>query len=213
MRAEHAVIGGASDGGKTTLLREGHFEFDGQSIWVNHTAGAKDAFTEGVSGYHCRGRKSMHTGVGEFDDWSDVCLNLRCTDVREGTELAVEHAVDTWDTAGVPTQIIVDESHHLLSEDVDGDRSNPANWALAEGRDRGVKLIVATQNPKALDYTELPNARYWVWVGEYTTRQKAWFRHNEFPIDTLREQARFEYRVFNRSMHELHHGETQEEYA
>lgn len=213
MRAEHALISGPSDAGKSSLLREGQANFNGQSIIVNHAEGEKDEFAEGFAGFHCRGRESMHAGASEFDEWQDVKLNLRIPDAERGLRVAINHAIDTWDTAGVPTQIIVDECQHILHEDVNGDMSNPANWALSEGRDKGIKLVLATQNPKVLDYTQLPNCRYWAWVGEYTAFQKAFFRHYGFPMDKIKEQDRFEYRVFNRSMQEIYHGKTKERYA
>lgn len=212
MRSEHAITGGVSDGGKTTLWREGHHVFEGVSIWVNHKDGDVSSFTERLAGVEAKGRQGCHDAAGQYERWEDVRIDLRIPDVFDGLRLACAYARDLWDTAGVPTQIIVDEAHHVLPKGSGGPEENPANWALAEGRDKGIKLVLITQNPQMMDKTELLNARYWVWVGEYAQSQRGWLDYYGFDREQLPDD-RFEYSVFNREMDLIDTGETNERYA
>lgn len=209
MKAKHSLVVGVSGSGKTTLLREMHENFNGVSIFVNFEI--NDDRAEDIAGYRARGRKAMATAVGKFDEWSDVKINLLGDDPMGMVELATDFAVDVWDTAGVPVQIIMDECHHLIGDAADISE-NRALWVLAEGRDKGIKGVFATQNPQKLDYTELLNVPYWAFVGQPATVQKGFFDHWGIDMDDLPDEPH-EYQVKDRQMKTLYSGQTQEEYA
>lgn len=192
-------------------MREGASEFDGVVVWCNHNEGYGDSRTSNVPGHRAAGREAMQTAVGKYDDWSNVRVNLQVDDIDECVQLAVNFAIDVWDSVGVPTMIIVDECHHLFRKD----GSDAGTWILKEGRDRGIKGVFATQNPKAIPEKAndaLMNCRYYVWVGEYSAQNKGWLQYYEYPLDELPGE-RFKYMVFNRSMETLYSAETQEKYG
>lgn len=209
MKAEHVIMGGPSGAGKTTELRRMHEEFDGVSVWVNHTSGPVESFASGVAGYRAEGREAMQTAVGKFDEWEEVRVNLKINNINEGLATAAQFAVDVNDTTTsngnpVAVQVICDESHHA-DDDL-------FNWYLAEGRDHALKFATATQNPRKWPKDDLINARYWVWVGPYASANKGWLDYYGFPRDDMA-QKDFTYEVFNRSMERLYKGQTVEEYA
>lgn len=204
MQAEHAVIGGPSDAGKTTLLREMHERVGMPSVWVNHNDESD------VAGYRARGRKAMQTGATKAESWSDLRINLRTSNVFDGTAAAVKFAIDAWDTAGVPVQIIVDEAHHLMPDSDKFDPSNnPGLWSFAEGRDKGIKFVAATQSPQQLKFpSAIGNAKWWTWVGEPMPSAKGFLDYYGFPRDRLPE-SRFSYVVLDRTMQVQYEGKTQ----
>lgn len=206
MQSYHTLIVGASDGGKTTLLREMHDEFQGVSIWINHNDASN------VAGYRTVGRKGMHTACARYESWSDVRINFRGDNPLEMMAEAVDFAADVWDTVGVPVQIIADEAHHIVGEGMGTARDNAGMWALAEGRDRGIKFVIATQNAQKLDYDELLNVKYWAWVGEYAKAQEGFINYWGFDKDSI-PRERFQYTVYNRGMEKLYSGETKEKYG
>lgn len=211
MRSEHAFIGGASDGGKTTFTREGHEGFHGVSIWCNHSSGFGDGFETDIAGYRASGREAMQTAPAKYESWTDVRINLRIGNIHECVQTAVEFAIDVWDTVGAPCQIIVDECHHLF--DPDGD--DVGTWILKEGRDKGIKGVFATQNPKAITgkpKDALLNVRYWVWVGEWPEQQKGWLDYYGYPRNEVAGE-RFSYAVMNRNMDVLYTAETDETFG
>jgi hypothetical protein len=213
MRTEHVLIGGASDGGKTTELRRMHENFDGVSLWCNHSAGIADTHTSNVAGYRAHGRKALHTGVGRYDEWEDVRLNLKIDDPNRNVETAIGFAIDVWDTTSasgypVATQIIVDECHHVAPELL--------AWILSEGRDKAIKGVFATQaihklrGREPLD-SDLGNARYRVWVGEWSMENHGVISYY-FPVEEMKSE-RFLIQSFNREGVKLWEGETDESYG
>lgn len=214
MRSEHVIMGGASDGGKTTELRRMHAEFDGISVFVNHNSGpGSESYTSNVAGYRASGRKAMQTATGKFDSWEEVRINLKVDDVDEGLKLAIGFAMDVFDTTSaadnpVATQIIVDEAHHADDELL--------SWVLAEGRDRAIKGVIATQSlQKFRDNAPLKhdvgNARYRVWVGEWSMDNHGAISYY-FPVEDMVSE-RFKVQVFSREGERLFTGETQEKYG
>lgn len=208
MKAEHVLVGGPSGAGKTTELRFMHDTFDGVSIWVNHTSGPADSY-ETVAGIEATDRAELQAAVGEVDEWGDLRIDLRTPNINEGASLAASFAADVFDTTAaannpVAVQVVVDESHHLDDELL--------GWFLAEGRDKGLKAVFATQNPRKWPTDDLLNARYWVWCGPYAAANKGWLDYYGFPReDMAAEDYRFD--VFSRSMDRLYSGETVEEYG
>jgi len=199
------MVCGPSDGGKTTRAREHHATFDGVSVWVNHNGASK------VAGHRAAGPEALATGVGKFDAWSDVRVNLVCDDPVDGFELAIRFAVDVWDTAGVPVQIVCDEIHNAFGADQPGPNDNPILWALNEGRDKGIKVLGVTQNPQNMPYKRMDSVKFWVWVGEYSTPMTGFLEYYGFKDAITAE--RFRVTVFNRQSEVVHETTTTERYA
>lgn len=210
MQPFHCVGLGVSGSGKSTLFREGHEKFDGVSIIINHGDGAMDR----VAGHRAVGPKALATGVEKFDDWADVQINLICDDPNDGLELAIRFAVDVWDTAGVPTQIGIDEFHHCFGEDSPEPvpQEHPFLWALTEGRDKGIKIFAFTQSPDNVPYTKFESVRYIVWVGEYSNTWNGFINHYGFDEDDLPDEQ-FQVVVFNRKAQPIYQTQTNENYA
>lgn len=205
-KTHHTAICGPSDGGKSTRMREHHETFDGVSIVVNHGDESK------IVGYRARGPQAMATGVDQFEDWSDVRINLITNDPLEGVELAIRFAIDVWDTAGVPVQIILDEAHNAFPSDVgETPQENPVIWALDEGRDKGIKIVLVTQNPKNMPYKKLDSVKYWVWVGEWSNPMEGFLKYYGFLEDIPGEQ--FHVTVFDRTGEVLEQTTTDKDYT
>lgn len=205
--ARHAVVWGPSDSGKTTLLRKGHAECHGVSIWVNHND------ESGVVGPRASGREAMHTAVGKYDSWEQSRINLKVENVHRGVKLAAGFAVDLWDTAGVPCQIIVDELHHLIPPNAGGPQENVGEWCYAEGRDNGIKFVGATQRPMQTNYQgAIGDAKYWVPVGEMPPASKGFRDYYGVPSSEHKAEQ-YHFTVLDRNMDVLHKGKTDESYA
>jgi hypothetical protein len=206
MRAYHSLIHGTSGSGKTTLLREIAHNTPSPVIIVNHTD------ERDFPGQRASGRDAMQNAAAKYSQWSDVRINLRVDDVFDGMKLARSYAVDLWDTVRVPCRIIVDEAHTALPDGANGDRDNPANWMLAEGRDKGIVLTLCTQNPHNLDKTELLNLRYWCPVGPPAEIQRGFIDYYGYP-ERVHDLDRMEYLVLNKQMDVEFEGETKERFA
>lgn len=204
--AYHACICGPSDGGKTTRAREHHATFDGVSIWVNHNG------ESGIAGHRAIGPKAIATGIGKFEEWRDVRINLQSDSALEGLELALRVARDIWDTAGVPVQIILDEAHNAFGDSYDGNISDhPMMWAINEGRSHGIKMVPVTQNPQNMPYKKMDSIKYWVWVGEWSTPMSGFLTYYGFK-DKI-DGERFHVTVFDRQSEVVHKTTTDEKYA
>ena len=208
--AYHVGVVGASDGGKTTRLREHHETFNGVSVWVNFER-SDGSYASGVAGYRAGGRRAMNTAVSKFKSWSDVRINLKVSDAKEGVSLAYQFAVDVWDTVGVPVQIVVDEADNLISK---GDTKEDSDLMVAihEGRGKGVKVVLATQNPNNLPFNKLDSIKYWVWVGEWSKSMEGFINYYGLENDELPSE-RFQVRVFDRQAKLLYECETKEKYG
>lgn len=206
MRAYHSLIHGPSGEGKSTLGREVASNTPAPVIWINHND------EKNVPGQRASGREAMHTAAGKYSQWADVRVNLRVEDPITGLRQARSYAVDLWDTGNVPCRIIVDEAHAALPDGVDGDRNNPANWILAQGRDKGIALTLITQNPHKLDKTELLNLRYWCIVGKPANVSRGFLDYYGYPERSTDQEA-FEYMVMNKQMEVLYEAETKERFS
>lgn len=207
MDATHVIGLGPSGGGKSTMLREHHETFDGVSVVVNHSGMDK------VAGHRAVGPKAMATGIEKFADWSNVRINLLCDDPVKGAELAIRFAIDVWDTAGVPTQICMDEFQHSFHDDApDEVHEHPVLWALTEGRDKGIKFTGYTQNPKNVPYTKMESVKWFVWVGGWSMPMKGFMNYYGLDGDDLPDEN-YVINVFDRQSKLVYEGETQEKYA
>jgi len=217
LKSRHTFIGGPSDSGKTTLLREHHARFDGHSIYVNHGSGRSE-HDEHVAGYVARNRAEIHRAferAGEFN----VKVDYRPTNQTptEAMETATSYAVDFGDTVGTstgtPCQVLVDEAHKIMPDDANDPADNDLAFLLAEGRDKGIKAVLADQNPKAVAYGPLENCRYFVFVGPPSVFSEGFFRYFS-GFDKSELPARdFGITVMDRSGDVLHKGETDPEYG
>lgn len=215
VRAEHVVCGGASDGGKTTELRRMAHVYDGAVVWCNHTAGEHESFETAVPGRSAEDRKEMQQASGKYQEWSEVRINLKIHNINQCVRTAIGYAVDVYDTTRakgnpVSVMIIVDECHHLDEELL--------GWLLSEGRDKGIKAVLATQNVKKLKgHPDLGNARYFVWVGEWANMDKGYLDYYGFPRESddpkVMPGERFHIDVFDRQMNHLAHGRTDPDYG
>lgn len=208
MKSYHTLIVGPSDGGKTTLMREVAEESPCPAVWVNFER--RDGYDDTYPGVKAGSVSEAHEAVGSFDSWENVAIDLRMSGPEDTANAALDFALDVWDTAGVPVTVLSDEAHNVMPDG--SDESNPGRWALAEGRDKGVKFVMCTQNPQKLEYADLMNVRYWVWVGEYVSAMNGFIHHWQIDKEAL-PSDRFEYTVLNRSMDTLYKGTTREEYA
>lgn len=148
MDAEHVLVTGPSGGGKTTFLREMHSRHDGPSVFLTTKGNERKA----QSNPPYRVRKSS-------------CAYPR--DIQ---------LVRAWaQSRSEITQVIVDECDNAPTF-LDGD-DGPLRGMLHEDRSRGVKAVIATQNPQDLHnntwkYGPLQQCKHVVWVGP----AKTWHR-------------------------------------
>jgi len=206
MRAYHSLVHGPSGYGKTTLLREIAHNTPAPVVWVNHTD------ERDVPGQRASGRQAMQSAGERYSQWSDVRINITLDDPFQGLKLARSYAADLWDTVHVPCRIIVDEAHTVLPDGANGDRDNPANWILAQGRGKGMILTLCSQNPHNMDKTEMLNLRYWCPVGPPGSVQRGFVDYYGYPrkVHELREH---EYLVLNKQMETMYEGHTKERFA
>lgn len=197
MKAYHTLVVGDSGTGKTTLLRELHDEFRGVSIWVNHNG------ETGVRGVVAASERGMRQAVGEYRQWDAVRINMRTE--RSPTAAFAEaraFAHSVYQTVGVPVQIVLDEAHAALpdSDELSGPGSgNPVRAALHEDRDKGVKVVLGTQDPSDLYYPPIKQVRHIAWVGPPSSFHEGFVRYYKLK-DIEWPTERFEYVVIKPSM-------------
>jgi len=204
MQAYHTLVAGDSGGGKTTLMRQMHAEYNGLSIWINHTG------ADGLSGRHLDSAATVRS-ASEARQSSAARLNWVTSEPVEPAREARQVAHEYHDATGYPVQVVVDEAHEVLPDgkvDVD----NPVKRMLHEDRDRALKVVIATQDPSDFDYTPIKQCKYWVWVGEWSVFHDGFLRYFSIPRDEL-PTAPYEYVVFDKRMEVLHRGKTEERYG
>jgi hypothetical protein len=153
VEAEHIAVAGPSGGGKTTYLRELHARHNGHSVFLTTKSNE---------------RKAMHNPPKRLVQSSasypeDILTARSWSHGRSGT-----------------TQIIVDESQNAPT--FHGD-DGPLRNILHEDRSRGVKAVVATQNPQdwhsgEWNYGPVQQAKRWVWVGPVKDWHRGFFSAN-----------------------------------
>jgi hypothetical protein len=151
--ADHLAVSGPSGGGKTTLLREIHDRFDGASIFLTTKGNERTAEKEGEA----RQRKSSCS----YPD-----------DIRKARRWARDQ--------NIPVQVIVDEAHNAPSFQ---SGEGPLSAGIREDRSRGIRYVVATQNPQAFNndrdgYGLIQQCDYWVFVGPAKDWHVGFFRAN-----------------------------------
>lgn len=200
MQAYHTLVAGDSGGGKTTLMRQMHAEFNGLSIWINHTN------ADGLDGRSIKSGATVRS-ASEARQSDAVRLNWVTSDPTETAREARQVAHEYHDATGYPVQVVIDEAHEVLPDgkvDVD----NPVKRMLHEDRDRALKVVIATQDPSDFDYTPIKQCKYWVWVGEWSVFHDGFLRYFSIPRDELPTEP-YEYVVFDKRMNVLYRGETE----
>lgn len=197
VQAKHALITGDSGGGKTTLMREYHAEWDGVSIWINHN-------NETVPGGNVATNFQELVGMVRSGKQH---INYRA-DQLEGVQHA--RSIGYHETVK-PTQIIVDEIHNVWPKDGE---VNAVKTCLHEDRDTPICLRFATQDPQDLKpYTPLKQAKFFVWCGQWNGFHDGFFNaHPWFPRSKLPEKQH-EYVVISKQGEVLYRNETKEKYA
>lgn len=217
LKSRHTFVFGPSDAGKSTYLREFQDKFPGHTIFVNHASGTGD-YDGGFAGHRCATRQEIHKAV-ERSGRIDAPIDFRppSSKPREAFSEAAMYAVDYADSVGsrtgTPVQIICDEFHQAMP-DGDGDPSeNPAAYLLHEGRDKGIKVVGATQRPPKLDYDPLAQAKYFCFVGNPSVFAEGFFRYfSGFDMDDMPDRE-YQISVLNRSGELMHERETDTKYA
>jgi hypothetical protein len=212
MQAYHTGVFGDSGGGKTTLLREMHDRFSGPSIVVDTTM-------DGVSGFagtRVASVSDAQRAVRTAGAWDTVRLvwRTRAGDqaMRDGRTIR-QFAHKLAEQSKAPVQVIVDEAQNVLSEgQVGDDYQNPYQAMLHEDRDKGLKVVVASQDPQDLAYGPLKQATRYVWVGRWSSFHEGFFRYFKINTEDLPDQ-KYQYVTLNRRMNVVEKGETNEEYA
>jgi len=187
MDAHHLLVVGDSGSGKTTLLRQIHEQIPAPSVWQNP---GRDESR--VAGQEVGTLESMLGACSSVDRWEDLRLNN--TSTRDRLTVLSEcrdFAHTLWSRAGRPTQIVVDEAHEVLPESVDN--SNPVRQMLHKDRDRGVRVVLSTQDPQDLARAPLKQVRRLVWVGRPSTWHRGFMRYYNLDPDEHLPSERFEW--------------------
>lgn len=157
--AQHVAVVGESGMGKTTLVKGIHRATDTASVFCRWSPtrmveGRTVATREGLEGHWERAEKPQQFRAD---------LHSETMDREAVAATAVKFARDAYKATGVPVQVVIPEVGSLM----DGDRdSNPVKWAMHEGREEGIKMVIETQDPTEYDKRAIKQARYFTWVGE-----------------------------------------------
>lgn len=204
IQAEHVAIFGDSGSGKTTVARSIAGESDHAVVAAEDQSfpGRKVSDIGTLRNRVKEGKKTVFTGNGP-DHTAAVMVMV----ARE------EH---------VPVTLIFPESSNYLYEPKEEPpkRHNPVWWALTQGRDKGIKVVLEEQDPSDLPYTPLKQVPYFAWAGEPAGFHEGFFNHpvgNWLPDEDVLPGENHEYVVFNKrgdkEWPEDGTGPTPEEYA
>ncbi|WP_380681103.1 ATP-binding protein [Salinigranum sp. GCM10025319] len=205
----HTAVVGDSGSGKSTYLRECHDRFPGLSLVLD------DTDIGGVSGRDLDNAATVRS-AGEARRASASRLRWVCSDAMEEIDDARAVAHDYHERTGYPVQVIVDEAHRHLpdSEKKSSAKNNTLAAMLHEDRDKGVKVVLASQDPTDFYYPPLKQCKWLVWCGPPSTFHRGFRRYYNIDTDDLPDE-RFQYRVIRPTEppRVVYEGETSEEYA
>jgi len=195
--AEHVMVAGPSGGGKTTYLREMHARHGGPSVFLTPKKNERKASSNPPK----RVRKSSCSYPG---------------DIEKTREWAIQR--------DELVQVIIDEAQNAptFAEGADG----PVRKMLHEDRSKGVKCVIASQNPQDFHqggdykYGAVQQCEYWTFVGKAKTWHVPFFRANGMAgFEEHLPAQNYEYVVIdpaaNLSSNKriVHRGETKEQYG
>jgi hypothetical protein len=209
---EHTLIVGDSGGGKTSLAREVFDKANGAVLWVNHN---NESGLEGCTAKSLEGLKGC---VEERGRKPNLILK-RGSDMSDKGMAATAIRFARWysRTYREGIKVFFDEAQHFLpegeaSKDTD---SNPVAWAIHEGRDEGIAIVLISQTPRQLEYQPLYNAKWWVWCGPPAGMHGPFLSHNIaswIPEERLPSE-RFKYVVMDNRGNVVYEGRTLESYS
>lgn len=215
MKAHHCLVVGDSGKGKTTFLREMHATASCASVWVNHSNESR------VAGEVAATAPTMKKACASFSSFEQVRINMKTDkNPREAFAVAREFALELHSKTGAACQIIIDEAHAALpdSESKSGaDSGNPVRTSLHEDRDKGIKVVLATQDPQDLYYPPIKQCRHIVWVGDANSLHKGFINYynlSDIQGGSLPSQE-FDYVVIKPTLPAkiVYSGRTKEKYA
>lgn len=148
---------GASQVGKTSVVRELHAETSRVSIWLNETG---DERVGNVTGKRVRSTGGLKSGFAEDVRRYNFLSRDRRSDVvglQEWLWSVAERA-----DRRLPLQVVIDEAHRAAPQtNADGVPHRDAVRKLSkEGIKRNIKLVLITQDPVAIDKQALRQMKY-----------------------------------------------------
>lgn len=157
------AILGETQTGKTTAARELHAETDRVSIWVNHADSVNRV--PGVKGEYVHGRDSLLEALRD----GHTKINFQASNPKKAVVDLKELLWELSNAAGrsnTRIQLIVDEAHDIAPQSQKEYGNLPPRDAVRDlakkGRKRGIKLILITQDPVALDKQTLRQMTYFI---------------------------------------------------
>ena len=173
MDANHVLVAGPSGGGKSTYLREMHARQEGPSIYMTTKGNERTA--------HHRPPERVRQSSARYP-----------SDMEQARQWAIQRSETV--------QIIVDECQNAPAF---REGEGPLADGLHEDRSRGVKYVIATQNPMDLrtnerGYGPVQQCEYWVWCGPLKTWHEGFFQSNGMSdMIELMPQENYQYAVLN----------------
>lgn len=160
IRAEHILIAGDSGAGKDTLGRWVVDKSDVPTLtaydntYPGHTVSSMESLQERVDG-----GKDTVVDMGSGYDTASAMVGMAASN-------------------GPINLCFPESSNFLFKPDEDpAKQNNPVWWALTEGRDKGIKVIMTEQDPSDLPYTPLKQVPWIAWTGAPAGFSKGFFNH------------------------------------
>lgn len=184
---ESCVIAGRTGSGKSTAAREIHAENKRISIWLNEKGVDREP---GVSGKRVRSTKGLESGLADGKRKFNWLSSDRESDVQKIREwlwrkskIAEQRGVET-----PPFQVIIDEAHRVAPQTNKNDlpSRDAVRRLMREGRSRGVKTMLLSQQIQSLDKQSIRERGYLV-AFELSTEQQRYLRDYGVSVDELQE--------------------------